>query len=107
MDKLRYETLIGIALLCISVYSVLWVCSMVYAASDIGIMERKDLKQWSMVLVFLSVNTLFVGSVGGYLIGKYLHVPGREKEPVKQYDSRMKQDRKPQGTKMGDDNCNA
>lgn len=85
MNKLRYETLIGIALLCISIYSVLWVCSMVYAASDIGTMERKDLKQWSMVLVFLSINTLFVGSVGGYLIGKYLHVPRGEQEPIQKH----------------------
>ncbi|MGD0978343.1 MAG: hypothetical protein ABR962_04285 [Candidatus Bathyarchaeia archaeon] len=37
-------------------------------------MERKDIKQWSLVLVLMSVTTLFIGSVGGYLIGKYLHV---------------------------------
>jgi len=51
---------------------------MVYAASEVGTMERKDMKQWSLVLVLLSVTTLFIGSVGGYLIGKYLHVlPGQ------------------------------
>jgi hypothetical protein len=47
---------------------------MVYAASEVGTMERKDIKQWSLVLVLLSVTTLFIGSVGGYLVGKYLHV---------------------------------
>ncbi|MGA2308102.1 MAG: hypothetical protein ABSG57_00965 [Candidatus Bathyarchaeia archaeon] len=72
--KLGYEILLGIALLCVSVSCVIWVYSMVYAASEVGSMERKDIKQWSLVLVLLSVTTLFIGSVGGYLIGKYLHV---------------------------------
>lgn len=75
MRKLRYEILLGLALLCVSVLSIIWVSSMVYAASEVGTMERKDMKQWSLVLILLSVTTLFIGSVGGYLIGKYLHVP--------------------------------
>jgi hypothetical protein len=74
MKKLRCEILLGIALLCVSVSSIIWVYSMVYAASEVGTMERRDMKQWSLVLVLLSVTTLFIGSVGGYLIGKYLHV---------------------------------
>jgi len=73
VKKLRYEILLGVALLCVSISSIIWVYSMVYAASEIGNMERKDMKQWSLVLVLLSVTTLFIGSVGGYLIGKYLH----------------------------------
>jgi hypothetical protein len=78
MKKLRCEILLGIALLCVSVSSIVWVYSMVYAASEVGTMERRDMKQWSSVLVLLSVTTLFIGSVGGYLIGKYLHVsPGQ------------------------------
>lgn len=72
--KLGYEILLGIALLCVSVSCIIWVYSMVYAVSEVGSMERKDIKQWSLVLVLLSVTTLFIGSVGGYLIGKYLHV---------------------------------
>lgn len=80
MKKLRYEILLGLALLCVSVSSVIWVYSMVYAASEVGTMERKEIKQWSLVLVLLSVNTLFIGSVGGYLIGKYLHVSHAQSE---------------------------
>jgi hypothetical protein len=78
--KLRYEILLGVALMCVSVSSIIWVYSMDYAASEIGTMERKDMKQWSLVLVLLSVTTLFIGSVGGYLIGKYLHVPHGQSE---------------------------
>lgn len=72
--KLRYEILLGIALLCVSILCVIWVYSMVYAASEVGNMERQQIKQWSLVLVLLSVTTLFIGSVGGYLIGKYLYM---------------------------------
>jgi hypothetical protein len=46
---------------------------MVNAASEVGSMERQQIKQWSMVLLLLSVTTLFIGSVGGYLMGKYLN----------------------------------
>jgi hypothetical protein len=74
MRKLRYEILLGIALLCVSVSSIVWVYSMLCSASEVGTMDRKDMKQWSLVLVLQSVTTLFIGSVGGYLIGKYLHV---------------------------------
>lgn len=80
MRKLRCEIFLGLALLCVSVSSIIWVYSMVYAASEVGTMERKDMKQWSIVLVLLSVTTLFIGSVGGYLIGKYLHIPHRQPE---------------------------
>lgn len=73
--KLRYETLLGIALLCVSISCIIGVYSMVYAASEVGSMERQQIKQWSLVLVLLSVTTLFIGSVGGYLIGKYLYIP--------------------------------
>jgi hypothetical protein len=71
--KLRYETLLGIALLCVSISCIIWVYSMVYAASEVGTMERQEIKQWSLVLVLLSITTLFIGSVGGYLIGKYMY----------------------------------
>ena len=74
MRKLRYEILLGIALLCVSVSSIVWVYSMLCSASEVGTMDREDMKQWSLVLVLQSVTTLFIGSVGGYLIGKYLHV---------------------------------
>lgn len=74
MKKLRYEILLGIALLCVCITCIIWVYSMVYAASEIGIMERQEIRQWSLVLILLSVTTLFIGSVGGYLIGKYMHV---------------------------------
>ena len=72
--KLRYEILLGIALLCVCVSCIIWVYSMVYAASEVGNMERQQIKQWSLVLVLLSITTLFIGSVGGYLIGKYLYI---------------------------------
>jgi len=75
MRKVRFEILMGTALLCVSVSSIVWVYSMVCTASEVGTMERKDIKQWSSVLLLLSVTTLFIGSVGGYIIGKYLHVP--------------------------------
>jgi len=74
--KLRYETFLGIALLCVSILCIIWIYSMVYAASEVGSMERQQIKQWSMVLLLLSVTTLFIGSVGGYLIGKYLNISG-------------------------------
>lgn len=74
MKKLRWEIFIGLALLLICVASILWVFEMVRAAPEEGTTECKDLKQWSMVLVLLSINTLFLGSVAGYLIGKYLHI---------------------------------
>jgi len=72
--KLRYEILLGIALLCVSISCIIGVYSMVYTASEVGSMERQQIKQWSLVLILMSVTTLFIGSVGGYLIGKYLHV---------------------------------
>jgi len=75
MRKVRFEILLGTALLCVSVSSIVWVYSMVCTASEVGTMERKDIKQWSSVLILLGVTTLFIGSVGGYIIGKYLHVP--------------------------------
>jgi hypothetical protein len=78
--KLRYEILVGVALLCVSVLSIIWVYNMVYAASEVGAMERKDMKRWSLVLVLLSVTTLFIGSVGGYLIGKYLYISHGQSE---------------------------
>jgi hypothetical protein len=74
MRKLRFEILLGTILLCVSVSSIVWVYSMVCSASEVGTMERADIKQWSSVLILLSVTTLFMGSVGGYIIGKYLHV---------------------------------
>jgi hypothetical protein len=74
MRKLRFEVLLGAVLLCVSVSSIVWVFSMVCAASEVGTMERADIKQWSSVLILMSVTTLFMGSVGGYIIGKYLHV---------------------------------
>ncbi len=82
MGKLRYEILLGIALLCVSVSSIVWVYSMVYAASEVGTMDRKDMKQWSLVLVLMSVTTLFIGSVGGYLIGKYLNASQSQKSQL-------------------------
>ena len=72
--KLRHETLLGVALLCVSISCIIGVYSMIYTASEIGTMERQQMKQWSLVLIFMSITTLFIGSVGGYLIGKYLNV---------------------------------
>lgn len=74
MGKIRYEIFVGLVLLFICVASILWVFEMVRAAPEEGTAECKDLKQWSMVLVLLSITTLFMGSVSGYLIGKYLHI---------------------------------
>jgi hypothetical protein len=71
--KLRYEIFLGLMLLTVCVASILWVFEMVRGAPDVGIMESKDLKQWSLVLILLSITTLFLGSVSGYLLGKYLH----------------------------------
>ena len=72
--KLNREILLGVALLCVSISCIIGVYSMIYTASEIGTMERQQMKQWSLVLVFMSITTLFIGSVGGYLIGKYLNV---------------------------------
>jgi hypothetical protein len=75
--KLKHEILLGIALLCVSILCIIWVYGMVYAASEVGSMERQQIKQWSFVLLLLSITTLFIGSVGGYIIGKYLNIsPG-------------------------------
>ena len=74
MGKIRYEIFIGLVLLCVSVASILWVFEMVSAAPEVGTLESSDMKQWSLVLILLSITTLFMGSVAGYIIGKYLHI---------------------------------
>jgi hypothetical protein len=72
--KVRYEIILGLTLLMVSSLAILWVYKMVFEAPEVGVLDRGDMKQWSMVLILLSITTLFMGSVSGYLIGKYLHV---------------------------------
>jgi len=72
--KVRYEILLGLTLLVVSSLAILWIYQMVFEASEVGALDRGDMKQWSMVLILLSITTLFMGSVSGYLLGKYLQV---------------------------------
>jgi membrane protein YqaA with SNARE-associated domain len=71
--KFRWEIFLGLMLLTVCAASILWVFEMVRGAPDVGVMESQDLKEWSLVLILLSITTLFLGSVSGYLLGKYLH----------------------------------
>jgi hypothetical protein len=72
--KVRYEILLGLTLLMVSSLAILWIYQMVFEAPEVGALDRGDMKQWSMVLILLSITTLFMGSVSGYLLGKYLQV---------------------------------
>jgi len=67
----RYEILLGLTLLMVSSLAILWIYQMVFEAPEVGALDRGDMKQWSMVLILLSITTLFMGSVSGYLLGKY------------------------------------
>ena len=74
LRKIKYEILVGLMLLFISVASIGWVFDMVRTAPDTGTTDSGNVKQWSLVLILLSITTLFMGSVAGYLLGKYLHI---------------------------------
>jgi len=74
--KARYEVTLGVVLLVVGLFACLSVYITVYSqimSLGAGVDVQNRALNSESLLVGLSVACLFIGALGGYLIGKYMH----------------------------------